>query len=121
MTSAVEVRSVTKIYRGAKSAANRCVNLEIAEGEFFGLLGANGAGKSTLVRQMLGLISPDEGQILLSGRDIGAEPDLPSRMIAYMPQTAFALNAMTVAEAVYLPFVWMTWLPLVLILSPSSC
>lgn len=101
MTPVFETRGVTKSYRGARGPANLDITLEIAQGEFFGLLGGNGAGKSTLARQLMGLIRPDSGRILLAGQDVGLDPGLPGRMIAYMPQSAFALNALTVAEAVF--------------------
>jgi ABC-2 type transport system ATP-binding protein len=101
MTPVFDIQGVTKTYHGARRPANLDITMEIAQGEFFGLLGSNGAGKSTLVRQLMGLISPDSGRILLAGRDVGADPELPGRTVAYMPQSAFALNALTVAEAVF--------------------
>ena len=45
------------------------VNLEIAAGEFLAIIGQNGSGKTTLAKQIVGLLSPVEGRILLSGRD----------------------------------------------------
>jgi ABC-type branched-subunit amino acid transport system ATPase component len=50
------------------------VSLTVSTGEFVALLGANGAGKSTLMKSLAGLLRPVRGQILLSGRDVGAEP-----------------------------------------------
>jgi putrescine transport system ATP-binding protein len=46
------------------------VSLDIAAGEFFGLLGPSGCGKTTLLRMLAGFETPDEGRILLDGRDI---------------------------------------------------
>jgi putrescine transport system ATP-binding protein len=46
------------------------VSLDIAAGEFFALLGPSGCGKTTLLRMLAGFETPDEGRILLSGRDI---------------------------------------------------
>lgn len=46
------------------------VSLEIAPGEFFGLLGASGSGKTTLLRMIAGLDAPDAGVIFLKGSDI---------------------------------------------------
>ena len=53
---AVSLRGVTKHY-GALHAVDG-VDLDIARGEIFGLIGHNGAGKSTLFKMMLGLIRP---------------------------------------------------------------
>jgi putrescine transport system ATP-binding protein len=46
------------------------VSLDIAAGEFFALLGPSGCGKTTLLRMLAGFETPDEGRILLDGRDI---------------------------------------------------
>jgi energy-coupling factor transporter ATP-binding protein EcfA2 len=47
----------------------RNLNFEIRQGEFVAIIGANGSGKSTLVNNLIGLLRPDEGQILINGRD----------------------------------------------------
>src|SRR3954452_18797146 len=46
------------------------VSLEIADGEFFVLLGASGSGKSTILRMIAGLNTIDQGRVLLNGRDV---------------------------------------------------
>jgi putrescine transport system ATP-binding protein len=46
------------------------VTLDIRAGEFFALLGPSGCGKTTLLRMLAGFETPDEGRILLNGRDI---------------------------------------------------
>src|SRR5271154_5058627 len=46
------------------------VSLDIRAGEFFALLGPSGCGKTTLLRMLAGFETPDEGRILLDGRDI---------------------------------------------------
>jgi spermidine/putrescine transport system ATP-binding protein len=50
------------------------VSLNVREGEFFTLLGPSGCGKTTLLRIIAGLELPDNGQVLLGGRDITALP-----------------------------------------------
>jgi len=57
-----------------QAAALDGVDLAIAEGERFALLGASGCGKSTLLRCLAGLEAPDGGRILLDGNDITALP-----------------------------------------------
>src|SRR3954454_6858824 len=56
---------------GALRAVDR-LSLDIAAGEFFALLGPSGCGKTTLLRMIAGFETPDEGRILLDGRDIAA-------------------------------------------------
>ena len=50
------------------------VSFEIEEGEFLGIIGHTGSGKSTLVQLLNGLLKPDQGRILLNGRDIWEKP-----------------------------------------------
>ncbi|WP_372623140.1 ABC transporter ATP-binding protein [Falsiroseomonas sp.] len=60
--------------RFGATAALDGVELEIAEGELFALLGGSGCGKSTLLRCLAGLEQPDAGRVLLAGQDITAMP-----------------------------------------------
>jgi putrescine transport system ATP-binding protein len=60
-----------------KFGVSRAVNglsLDIGAGEFFALLGPSGCGKTTLLRMLAGFETPDEGRILLDGRDIAQIP-----------------------------------------------
>ncbi|MCQ2182511.1 MAG: ABC transporter ATP-binding protein [Bacteroidales bacterium] len=50
------------------------INLKIRKGEFVTLLGPSGCGKTTLLRQIAGFIAPDEGTILMDGKDISGIP-----------------------------------------------
>lgn len=66
----IEVRNLTKRF-GSKTVLSD-VSLSIAEGETFVVLGASGSGKSVLLKHMIGLIQPDDGQVLVDGVDINA-------------------------------------------------
>src|SRR5690606_5596970 len=81
--------------------ANDDISLDIAEGEFFGLLGDNGAGKSTLVKQMGNLLKPTSGAIHLFGKPLNHSPLYSAQHIGNMPQSGVALNNVTVGEALY--------------------
>ncbi|WP_261559179.1 ABC transporter ATP-binding protein [Frankia tisae] len=80
--------------------ANDRIDLDIRQGEVFGVLGPNGAGKTTLVRQLMGLLRPDSGSITMFGRDVRAAPDLPARLTGYLGQDDLALAELPVATAV---------------------
>ncbi|NQX64176.1 ABC transporter ATP-binding protein [Paenibacillus qinlingensis] len=81
MTYPLVVQEVSKQY-GEKTAVNR-IGLQVKQGEIYGLLGANGAGKTTTMRMVLGLIYPDEGNILWNGQ--GYREELRSLM-GYLPE-----------------------------------
>src|SRR5438067_10774991 len=66
MPAAVRLRGITKRFPGV--VANDGVDFEAAEGEVHALLGENGAGKSTLSNILTGLYRPDDGEIVLYGR-----------------------------------------------------
>ncbi|MFF8435749.1 ABC transporter ATP-binding protein [Streptomyces bacillaris] len=98
---AYEVEGLHKQFDGSPRPANGEISFHIKQGEFFGLLGSNGAGKTTLIKQMIGLARPDGGTVRLLGRDVFTHPRFTAATVGYMPQTAFALNSLTVKEAVY--------------------
>ncbi|WP_190113356.1 ABC transporter ATP-binding protein [Streptomyces cinnamoneus] len=103
------VRGLVKTYppargrRGAPGAdavrASDGIDLDVRRGEIFGLLGPNGAGKTTLVRQLTGLLRPDEGSVALLGHDIVRHPERAARLIGYLGQESSALDELTVALA----------------------
>src|SRR6202165_4495448 len=64
----LRIEAVAKKF-GVLRAVDR-LSLDIRAGEFFALLGPSGCGKTTLLRMLAGLETPDEGRILLNGRDI---------------------------------------------------
>ncbi|SOD93900.1 ABC transporter ATP-binding protein [Blastococcus haudaquaticus] len=65
---AVELRGITKRFPGV--VANRDIELRVRRGEVHAIVGENGAGKSTLMKTLYGMHRPDEGQILLDGREV---------------------------------------------------
>jgi ABC-type uncharacterized transport system ATPase subunit len=62
----LEMHNIVKRFPGV--LANFNVSFDVRSGEVHALLGENGAGKSTLMRQLYGLYSPDEGEILIDGK-----------------------------------------------------
>jgi len=66
------VSGVGKAFQGLR--ALRDVGFEVAQGEILGVIGPNGAGKTTLFNIMAGALPPDEGRVLLDGRDITGVP-----------------------------------------------
>ncbi|QOL81312.1 ABC transporter ATP-binding protein [Pseudooceanicola spongiae] len=80
-----------------KMRAVNGVSLDIAENEFFALLGASGSGKTTLLRMLAGFELPSAGQILLDGRDIAQTPP-NKRPVNLMFQSYALFPHMSVAK-----------------------
>jgi ABC-2 type transport system ATP-binding protein len=74
------------------------VSLEVARGEVLGLLGPNGAGKTTVIKILLGLVRPDDGEVLLLGRP-ATEPAARVR-VGYLPELFRYQPWLTAAEVV---------------------
>ena len=72
-TAVYELKGVSKVFRneGKDFKALDDINLEIYEGEIFGIIGMSGAGKSTLVRTLNRLEEVTEGSVSFFGTDIG--------------------------------------------------
>ncbi len=83
----LRIERVTKRF-GSFVAVDQ-LSLDIRAGEFFALLGPSGCGKTTLLRMLAGFETPDQGKILLNGRDIA--PVLPHRRPVNMMFQNYAL------------------------------
>ena len=91
MEYSIQAKGLTKQY-GAKRAVDN-LNLEIAEGELFALLGINGAGKTTTIKMLSGLTQPTEGEALLLGDSMTKNPAHAKAHNGISPQeTAVARN-----------------------------
>jgi len=91
----IALENVSKRYAG-QTIVDR-VSLEVQTGELFVLLGASGSGKSTILRLISGLLPPDEGAVLLGGRDVTALPP-QKRDVGFVFQNYSIFRHMTVAE-----------------------
>ncbi len=94
----LEVHSLTKAYGGKPVV--RGVSLSVKRGEVVGLLGPNGAGKTTTFYMIVGIISPDEGQILFDNQDLThLSIHMRARYgIGYLSQEPSVFRKLTVAE-----------------------
>lgn len=94
----LETREISKTYRGRKVVDN--VSVKVNEGEVVGLLGPNGAGKTTSFYMIVGLVTPDSGQVLLENNDITTLPmfQRARRGISYLPQEPSVFRKLTVEE-----------------------
>ena len=79
----------------------RDFSLEISEGELLGLIGPNGSGKTSLLKVMAGLLSVQQGAVMLRGHNVaGMSPRAIAREVAIVPQESQILFPFTVGELV---------------------
>lgn len=82
MESVLSISNVTKAFGGVKVVKN--ISFDVKKGDIMGTLGPNGAGKSTLIRNIMGMIYPDQGEVsfFLGGK----KERLPLEKIGYLPE-----------------------------------
>src|SRR5581483_7447543 len=82
---------------GALTAVDR-LDLQVAQGEIFALVGPDGAGKTTSMRMLCGLMDPTEGRAWVAGFDVSKQPDAVKDQIGYMAQRFGLYGDLTVDE-----------------------
>jgi len=93
----IEIKSITKRF-GKLQVLNK-VNLECIRGECIALIGPNGCGKTTLIKSILGMVLPDDGEILFKGKSIKQDFVYRSE-IGYMPQIGRYPDNMTIGQVI---------------------
>jgi lipopolysaccharide export system ATP-binding protein len=94
----LSARGLQKSYRRRRVVDD--VAFEVAPGEVVGLLGPNGAGKTTSFNMVVGLVTPDRGEVRLGGHDLTRLPmHRRARLgVGYLPQEASVFRKLTVRE-----------------------
>src|SRR5262245_60776020 len=96
----VETRKLTKVYRDfwgrQKKTALRALNMEVRQGEIFGLLGPNGSGKTTTIKLLLGLLFPTDGEAYVFGQP--AAQVRKNERIGYLPEESYLYRFLTAEE-----------------------
>ena len=89
----LEIKGLTKRY-GEKTAVDD-LSLHIAPGTICGFIGHNGAGKTTTLKSVVGILDFDEGEILIDGISVRADPLACKRVLAYIPDNPDLYDFMT--------------------------
>ena len=100
MTGIVRATGLVKRYDRTLAVAG--LDLDIAQGEIFGLVGPNGAGKTTILRILATLLVPDQGDAEIAGASVRRNPNDVRRVIGFMPDSFGVYDDMRVWE--YLDF-----------------
>lgn len=92
----IETHDLSKRY--GRVVAVEGLNLQVGEGEVFGLLGPNGSGKTTTILMLLGLTEPTSGTAQVLGHDPVREPLSVKRQVGYLPDSVGFYGEMTAWE-----------------------
>lgn len=82
----IEIKNVSKSYNKLQKSVDS-LDFTIKNGEIFGFLGPNGAGKTTTIKMITGILSIDEGDILIDGKSIIENPIEAKRNFGYVPDS----------------------------------
>ncbi len=74
------------------------LNFTINDGELVALIGLNGAGKSTTIKEIIGLLQPQQGRIELDGLTINKDPESYRSKIGYIPESPLLYEELTLKE-----------------------
>ena len=87
-----EFRDVTFSYDSSDKKILNNLNLKINKGEVIGIIGESGSGKTTLVNILSGLITPNNGQVLVNGHSLNSVYNCWLNFISYVSQDVFLIN-----------------------------
>ncbi|MEU5215885.1 alpha/beta fold hydrolase [Streptomyces sp. NPDC020807] len=85
----LQITGLSKKYAGGDRYSVRELSFRVEQGQVLGLLGPNGAGKTTTLRMLMGLITPDEGEIRVFGQAIRPGAPVLSRVGAFVEGAGF--------------------------------
>jgi ABC-2 type transport system ATP-binding protein len=92
----IEVRSVSKTFDTHRALSD--VDMSVADGSIYGLVGTNGSGKTTILNILAGVLRPDAGTVMFDGRPVYENSDVKGE-IAFIPDDLSFLNSFTLREA----------------------
>jgi ABC-2 type transport system ATP-binding protein len=96
VTSAIHTSRLRRVF--GDTVAVDALDLDVSEGEIFGLVGPDGAGKSTTMRLLAGILDPTDGDAQVAGFDVRRDPERLKEHIGYMSQRFGLYPDLTVIE-----------------------
>lgn len=108
MSTLLEAKEVTKIYRKTGHPSLNKVSFRVAEGEFIGIMGASGSGKTTLLNVLSTIDTPTSGDIWINGVNLKnlnhtSAADFRKDNLGFIFQEYFLLDSLTIRENISVP------------------
>ena len=94
--SVIEINHITKDYGNHKGVFD--VSFEVEKGEVLGFLGPNGSGKTTTIRQLMGFMKPDQGEVNILGMNCFEDAKQVQSQLGYLPGEIAFMEDMTGLE-----------------------
>ena len=92
----IEINHITKDYGNNRGIFD--VSFTVENGEVLGFLGPNGSGKTTTIRQLMGFIKPDQGEVKIQGLECFEKANLVQKELGYLPGEIAFMEEMTGIE-----------------------
>ena len=92
----LSIRNLSKSFGQQQIIKN--LNMSVPEGSVFGFIGQNGAGKTTTMKMVLGLLQPDQGEILVCNEPVHFGQTKTNQYIGYLPDVPEFYNYMTAMQ-----------------------
>lgn len=92
----LEVKNISGGY--ANIPVLKDVSFQVANGELVGLIGLNGAGKSTTIKEIIGLLTPYQGQIFIDGQSLQGDAESYRKKIGFIPEAPILYEELTLKE-----------------------
>ncbi|MBM6628459.1 ABC transporter ATP-binding protein [Mammaliicoccus vitulinus] len=96
----IKVNNLTGGY--GKKAVIHDISFECKPSEVVGLIGLNGAGKSTTIKHILGLLTPQKGEMSINNIDIKSDIESYRRNLTYIPESPVLYDELTLEEHIYM-------------------
>lgn len=96
MEHLIDINHITKDYGSGRGVFD--ISFQVKKGEVLGFLGPNGAGKTTTIRQLLGFIKPDSGNLQICGMDCFLHADKVQSYLGYLPGEIAFIDSMSGIE-----------------------
>lgn len=92
----LEVKNITGGYINIPVVKD--VSFTVESGQLVGLIGLNGAGKSTTIKEIIGLLNPYQGEILIDGKSLVQDAENYRKKIGFIPETPSLYEELTLKE-----------------------